>query len=334
MKRIILIIVAVFAVGMFTGCGRMGSQGTGLLSSSGRSGEVLIVCSDNHWKGTLGDSLQTIFMQSVYGLPQIEPMFLLSHISEDRFREAYKKQRNIIYFTVDASIEKPKVVVNHNPWAKPQLLIRITANSEQQAIETVSEYQQVIINYLLDSEMKRFQRSQRSNQDFKISSEIKKRFNISMILPDGFFFAVNDSNFCWLRKDTKDWTQNILVYTQEYTDTNQFKNETIVKLRNIHTRQYVFGSIDSSYAVVDERYIPTQSEYMALDEQYAIRTAGLWKMEKDFMGGAFVNMSVLDAENNRIITIDGFLYAPSDEKRDLLRQLEAIILSTKLKEID
>ena len=332
MKRIVLMMA--IAVGMFVGCGGMGSQGTGLLSSSGRSGEVLIVCSDNHWKSALGDSLQAIFMQSVYGLPQAEPMFLLSHISEDRFREAYKKQRNIIYFTIDASIENPKVVVNQDPWAKPQLLVRITAKSEQQAIETVSEYQHAITNYLLDSEMKRFQRSQRSNQDFKISSEIKKRFNISMIVPDGFFFAVNDTNFCWLRKDTKDWTQNILVYTQEYTDTNQFKNETIVKLRDIYTRQYVFGSVDSSYAIVDERYIPTHSEYMALDKQYAIRTIGLWKMEKDFMGGAFVNMSILDAEKNRVITIDGFLYAPADEKRDLLRQLEAIILSTKLKEID
>ena len=332
MKRIILIIVAVIAVGLFAGCGGMGSQGTGLLSSSGRSGEVLIVCDNNHWKGVLGDSLQSIFMQSIYGLPQAEPMFLLSHISDDRFREAYKKQRNIIYFTIDSSIENPKVVVNRDPWAKPQLLIRITAKNEQQAINTVSEYQHAIRNYLLDSEMKRFQRSQRSNQDFKISSDIKKGFNISMIIPDGFIFAVNDTNFCWLRKDTKDWTQNILIYTQEYTDTNQFKNETIVKLRNIYTRQYVFGSVDSSYAVVDEKYIPTQSEYMALDEQYAIRTVGLWKMEKDFMGGAFVNMSVLDAENDRIITIDGFLYAPANEKRDLLRQLEAIILSTKFKE--
>jgi hypothetical protein len=334
MKKSILLVFAGIVCGIILGgCNGTGSQGNGLLSSSGRAGEVLVVCSDRQWKGVLGDSLHAVLMQPVLGLPQEEPCFTLSHVAESYFKEAYKKQRNIIFFTIDPNFEKGKVSVTHNLWAQPQLLIRINAKDEQQAIETFSLYQKSIINYLLTSEMKRFQRAQRSNQNFHLSAEIKRRFDISMVIPDGFIFAKKDSNFVWLRKDImdkqKEQVQNIMIYTEEYTDTNQFSNEHIIRLRDALTQKYILGTFDSSYVKVDERYIPTISEYIENKAGYAIRTVGLWKMVKDFMGGTFVSMSILDEKNNRIITIDGFLYAPSDSKRDLIRQLEAILLSVQ-----
>ena len=156
--------------------------------------------------------------------------------------------------------------------------------------------------------------------------------NISIVIPDGFIFAVKKSNFVWLRKDTKEWTQSIMIYIENYTDTNQFRNEYIVRLRNTNTQKYVFGASDSTYVKVEDKYIPTASEYIEYKAGYAVRTVGLWGMVNDFMGGPFVNMTILDEKNSRIITVDGFLYAPSEDKRDLLRQLDAILLSLKFEE--
>ena len=333
-KFVFVVFVAVVGSVILGRCSGTGSQGTGLLSSSGRAGDVLVVCSDRQWKGVLGDSLHAVLMQPVLGLPQEEPSFMLSHVSENYFKEAYKKQRNILYFTIDPSFEQGKVSVTHNLWAQPQLLIRINAKDEQQAIETFLLYQKSVINYFLTSEMKRFQRAQRSNQNFHASSEVKRLFHISMVIPDGFIFAVKDSNFVWLRKDimdkNKDQVQNILIYTEKYTDTNQLSNGYIVRLRDKFTKKYILANVDSSFVVVDEKYIPTVSEYLENKEGYTIRTVGLWKKVKDFMGGTFVNMSILDEKNNRIITLDGFLYAPADNKRDLIRQLEAVLLSMKV----
>ena len=331
MKKFIFLFFAASGIILF-GCGGMGSQGGGLMSSSGRSGEVLVVCSDKQWKSVLGDSLRAVLMQPVTGLPQEEPMFLLSHVAEDYFREAYKKQRNIIYFTIDQSIEQPKVIVNYNLWAEPQLLIRLHAKNEQEAIETLSKHSKSILNYLLTSDIKRFQRAQRSNQNFQLSSEIEQLMHVSVVMPDGFIFAVKKSDFIWLRKDTKEWTQSIMIYVENYTDTNQFSNEYIVKLRNTNTQKYVFGPSEGTYAVVEDKYIPTLSEYLEYKEGYAVRTVGLWGLNQDKMGGPFVNMTILDEKNSRIVTIDGFLYAPSEEKRDLLRQLDAILLSLKFEE--
>jgi hypothetical protein len=42
------------------------------------------------------------------------------------------------------------------------------------------------------------------------------------------------------------------------------------------------------------------------------------------MGGPFLNYAILDEENNRIISLDGYVYYPNNDKRDLLLQLEAM----------
>jgi len=182
----------------------------------------------------------------------------------------------------------------------------------------------------LDAEMKRFQKAQKAQKDNKIVKKLSDIYKLSMIVPEGYIFAVCNENFCWMRKETKYWGQSILIYIQDYTDTSLLLNKNIVSLRNKMTRRYVFGSMDSSYMVVDEKYIPTQSEYYDFAGHFSIKTQGIWKMVGDFMGGPFVSYSILDEKRNRIITVDGFLYAPTDDKRDLLRQIEAILLSTKI----
>jgi hypothetical protein len=63
---------------------------------------------------------------------------------------------------------------------------------------------------------------------------------------------------------------------------------------------------------------------------YASEMRGLWRVENDFMGGPYVALSELDASNQRVINAFGFVYAPSKDKRNLLRQVEAMIYSLKL----
>lgn len=50
-------------------------------------------------------------------------------------------------------------------------------------------------------------------------------------------------------------------------------------------------------------------------------------MENYIMGGPFVQLSTVDTRRNRIVTVEGFVFAPSEEKRNYVRQLEAILYS-------
>jgi hypothetical protein len=47
------------------------------------------------------------------------------------------------------------------------------------------------------------------------------------------------------------------------------------------------------------------------------------------MSGPFINYAIVDQPNHRILVIEGFCYAPSKQKRDLMFELEAIIKSTQ-----
>ena len=48
------------------------------------------------------------------------------------------------------------------------------------------------------------------------------------------------------------------------------------------------------------------------------------------MGGPFVNYIIKDTLNKRILYIEGFVFSPSQRKRDGIIELEAIIKSLKV----
>lgn len=63
------------------------------------------------------------------------------------------------------------------------------------------------------------------------------------------------------------------------------------------------------------------------EDHYAVMMRGLWTVVNDFMGGPFVLNVVLDKENDRVVYMMGYVYAPDDKKRNMVRQVEAIVFS-------
>lgn len=333
MRKISITVLYVFIIYFLCACSEAGSQGSSLVSSSGRSSEVLVVCDNTSWNSKMGDSIREVLLGSVPALPQAEPMFRLSHIDESRFSPIYQKQRNILIFKLQKDISQSKMLVEKDKWAKPQVVITLTASDEESMMRAFEQKKEYMLSYIMDGEMRRFQRAQRSQEDRHLNSLLQKKYKLSMVIPEGFFFAVKDDEFCWLRKETKYWGQNLMIYGEQYTDTVQFSQNYIKSLRNKFTRHYVFGSVDSSYVQIDDRCYPLLSKrYVFHSSPYSIECRGLWGLfgnPGDKMGGPFVSYTFLDTIHDRVICVDGFLYAPSNEKRDLLRQLEAILLTAE-----
>ena len=57
---------------------------------------------------------------------------------------------------------------------------------------------------------------------------------------------------------------------------------------------------------------------------------GLWEMTTEAMGGPFVSHSRIDTVNNRIIVVEGFVFAPDKMKRTMIRRLEAALYTLEL----
>jgi len=161
------------------------------------------------------------------------------------------------------------------------------------------------------------------------SKASEKSFNFSLEIPSGFYVAKNSSDFAWIRKETKDNSQGIILYAYDFFDTLAFDQSRIIAFRNDITQEYIPGPSEGSYMIADDLHAPILSKKINFNGLFAVETRGLWKLEGDFMGGSFVNYTFVDEKRNKVITIDGYVYAPNKPKRDLLIQMESIAHSLK-----
>ena len=115
-----------------------------------------------------------------------------------------------------------------------------------------------------------------------------------------------------------------MIYYYPYTDTNTFTPEYLIRKRNEFLHRYVPGPTKGSYMTTESQY-PVIFREMAKDGDYLVELRGLWKLEKAFMGGPFISYTFVDEQHNRVVTIMGYVYNPSQDKRDLVRQVEAIL---------
>jgi len=74
----------------------------------------------------------------------------------------------------------------------------------------------------------------------------------------------------------------------------------------------------------EKRILPAYREFLR-NNQYYTELKGLWRLEGDFMGGPFISLSTVDTIRNRVVTVEGYVYAPKNDKRNFLRQTEAIL---------
>lgn len=86
------------------------------------------------------------------------------------------------------------------------------------------------------------------------------------------------------------------------------------------------GPAEGSYMTTEYYYEPEFKE-TSIDGKYAVEIRGLYKMNGAFMGGPFVSLTTFDEERGRIVTAEGFVFAPKFEKREYLREVEAVVKS-------
>lgn len=58
---------------------------------------------------------------------------------------------------------------------------------------------------------------------------------------------------------------------------------------------------------------------------------GQWEMVGDAMGGPLVRRVVKDSAAGKTLVLDAFVYAPESRKRDMVRELEAALLTVRRK---
>lgn len=296
---------------------------------TGKANEVIIVISDESWNGKPGEMLRNTLAQQHLALPQNEPVFDLINVPHAGFKKIFRSTRNIIQTSISANVETPGVIFKDDVWAYPQATVEISAKNAAQFEELFTLNSNKIISYFLSAEKKRLTMNYQKYNEKLIFNTLNENFGITMTVPPGFAIARQKKDFLWVRYETPEISQGIIVYTFPYISDSTFTENYLVAKTDSVLEINVPGPTDGSYMAV-EKQIDQVLNVFEHNKNYAVEMRGLWRLENDFMGGPYISIAELDASNQRVVVAFGYVYAPSKDKRNLLQQVEAMVYSLKM----
>ena len=315
------------------GKGEVKKESSKARSVGGTSEILMITQNDEQWNGQMGQAVRDFFEEEQYGLPQPEKNFKVAHLNIDALNDMFKKHRNLIIAKIDKDIKNPLVETQKNWESEPQFVIRITASSPESWVRTFDTQKDGLKLMFDNNERERFQEFFRPTRDHKIIQQLKKRFGVTMNVPEGYFIGIDKDDFMWIRKETADMSMAFMIYELPYRDTADLNPDNIIKVRDSIVKKYIPGPIDGSYMTTDKEFLkPAFKTLPNFPAGYAVETRGLWNVVGDFMAGPFVSYSIVNPESDKIVTAEGWIYYPNKNKRDLLRQQESILYSLRFVE--
>ena len=295
-------------------------------ASSGNINNLLVVTDDHLWNGRVGDAIRDNIGNEVYGLPQMEPHFDLSQVSNDVFTGFVRRNRTVLKVIIS---EENNVKYYTDPYASPQKMVVVSSPTQEALIRLLKQNAGAIISTLKTVEFK--ERQRRINKSLFNTKPIEEALNITLKFPSAYRIAKAEDQFFWIRRDTKTGSLNLLLYSlplKDFDSTESF-SKYIISTRDSVAQQYIPGPTEGNYMRTEMIYTPYFFE-TTLSGVTALETRSLWKVEGAFMSGPFVNYCFRDEKNGRFLVADGFVYAPSQKKRDFMFELETMIRSIQI----
>ena len=294
--------------------------------SSGNINHVTVVMPEKDWKASLGEKVKSELQEIYEGLPLDEPQFSLVYMNSKAFTGFARQNRNIIWFRKD-SLEGFRL--SQNQFARPQILATITGIDTESQAFYFQENTELLKQTLIENERK--EKLRRIMKSPTTENTLFKRFGIELTYPSAYKTFKDTTNFVWIQKEVRKGHLNLIAYTLKENILEGSFNERILNIRDSIGEAYVPGRLEGSYQITERAFRPYF--YRAIvDGKQAYLTKGTWEVANDFMAGPFVNYMIQDTLKNRILVLEGFVFAPTASKRDYMFELNTII--NTLKQVD
>ncbi|HNY62351.1 MAG TPA: DUF4837 family protein [Bacteroidales bacterium] len=322
-----LILLAVLIILLAGGCRKKAGSGFKVENySNGKAGEIVLVMDPKQYTESERKEIISILQQPQPAINQVEPMFDVLKFGLEDFNAFYRKHRSIVYFEITDSYDKPSINFEENVWASPQVYITIKGNHVDSTLALFRQHQDEIIEKLYENDLKRLQAFNIKNNSPQIEKTIKEKFGISLTIPQQYFIAREEPDFLWLRYKTVKNDRFIMIFK---SDDLLLSKERLVETRNQMTKNYIPGAIRGAYPILSDIYEYPEYREIAIKSKKGVEMRGLWESVGDNMGGPFYSFSFINSDQTAVITIDGFVYAPQEDKRDYLREVESIVKSLR-----
>ena len=307
------------------------NSGRTLPAVSGTQFELLIVMNDTAWNAPVGRQVRDLFVQDMPALPQSEPLMNVHQCNQTEFTDVLKPSRNLLIVEIADKYTQTKIKYGKDAWAYPQAVVKITAPDDTTLQASLKNYGKNIQEYFIKAERERYIEFNKSYVNERAKTEIEKQFGIQINIPQGISKATQKKDFYWITNDQPGIRQDIVIYSYPYTDKKLFTKESLIAKRDSVMKANIPGELKGSYMGTEVKYADPMFNEIWINEGYCAELRGLWRMMNGAaMGGPFYSQSRLDEVNQRVVTVDVFVFAPGKTKRNTIRQLEAIVYTTKM----
>ncbi len=296
-----------------------------LPDSVGAINTLSVVIPDELWNGTVGDKIREHFAAPTLGLQWEEPIFSIRQMAPKIFTDFARNSRNILKIKKDTLNE---ISLEKDIYAKPQSVISISGKTEEDIIRLIDAKISEYIPRLKAGELEENQR--RFTKSLNKETVLKDMFGISLLMPSVYKVAVQEDNFVWIRRETQRGNMSVLVYALplQAIPSDSTRVERIIKMRDSVGEAHIPGREEGMYMITEKAYAPYVFDTIIANKQ-AVETRGMWEVKNFFMAGPFINYVIKDEKNNRLLVLEGFAFAPSTNKRDIMFELESILKSVK-----
>ncbi len=319
----------------------------------GESGEIILVMDSARWAGEIGKEIRLTFRELVDGLPRDEPLFDLRHIVPTNYKGILKNAKNQVLvipindrnneglkmknlFTqksIDSLQENKDIfLINRKDLSATGQHVMFLINHDDASFRDQIEKNKDQIRFVFNTieERRAMKRMYKIREEKTISNKLLTDYGYNIRIPYGFRIADSSEDFVWLRQAGREIDKSIFIAFKEYTDTDAFSSEKIISWRDDICGKYIYGNPEKPESfLLTETIIPPSYSEVNFDGKYGIKIQGLWKTNSVSMGGPFIAYTFVDENTNRLYYIEGFVYSPGVDQRELMREMNVILKTFK-----
>lgn len=318
-QTLLVISVAIAAFG----CDAFHKLSTDGSTSQGAPYEVIVVCNNDVWSSSAGDTLRSILRLPVPTNNQYEPLYDVLRVAPENFKNLLERHRNVLKLLVDPTVENTGIGVQYDVTARPQIMILAQAPSVEALTNLIAENGDNLVQVLESAERDRTIDFGKKFGVADLEKIVAEKFGVKMHIPKGYALRNATEDFVWMSYEFPTASQGFFVYSYPYEGPNSLSLKALTVARNKYAAK-IPGPSDGSYMTTLAEYEPDY-RMMRIEGRLWVEMRGLWDVANDFMGGPFVSFSTVDTATNRVFTIDCYVYSPKLGKRNFLRQLEHLV---------
>ncbi|MEM6320559.1 MAG: DUF4837 family protein [Bacteroidota bacterium] len=353
-------VLCFFAIGVFamTSCSEEARTRLSAKSNAfGKANHVVVIADKDVWEGEVGDTFRFYFSSAYLILPQPEPILDLKHFTPlDLEKDPIRRElRTYIYLSDMKDESSPTAALmledvgservrsakegkgygniqKRDKWAVGQLNVYMYGTSKESLLTNIKNNYSTILKKIRENDEELIAANvYAGGESRKAEDNVSQSLGIQLKVPADYFVAMDDENTMWIRKMTKEFSSNILLHKTPYTAKEQLSYEGIRSLRDSLTKRYISSDVENSYMLVNDVDLPMFVKSVEFNDLYAMEAKGIWELNNDFMGGPFISYLIHNPDSNELYLLDGFVFAPSKDKRELMQYLEHILNTAVLK---